>query len=60
MTEVANSLDVQSKNVPEPTESLVRHLDDLLERYLNLLHDYQTLQQHLSKNLSAVTRKPCL
>lgn len=35
-------------------ENLATALDDLLERYLNLLHQYQTLQGDLSKNLSTV------
>lgn len=42
-----------------PSESqdpafLTQILDDLLERYLGLLHQHQTLQQELSQNLSSV------
>ncbi|KAL8762548.1 MAG: hypothetical protein Q9184_001456 [Pyrenodesmia sp. 2 TL-2023] len=35
------------------TEILTNALDSLLERYLNLLHRYQSLQQHLAKDLSS-------
>lgn len=35
-------------------EQLIRSLDGLLERYLHLLDQYQTLQQELTKHLSAV------
>lgn len=38
----------------ETINVLISALDDLLERYLELLHNYQTLQQKLSKNLSSV------
>lgn len=34
--------------------SLTQTVDDLLERYLNLLHQYQTLQTQLSQSLSSV------
>ncbi len=35
-------------------ETLVRSLDELLERYLNLLDEYQKLRQILNDNLSSV------
>ena len=35
-------------------ETLVRFLDDLLERYLNLLDQYQILKQSLAQCLSTV------
>lgn len=38
----------------ESKETLVRCLDDLLERYLHLLDQYQTLQQSLARLLSKV------
>lgn len=34
--------------------SLTQSLDHLLERYLALLHQHQTLQQELSQTLSSV------
>lgn len=34
--------------------SLAQILDNLLERYLVLLHQHQTLQQELSQSLSSV------
>ncbi len=40
------------------SQSLTQTLDHLLERYLNLLHDYQTLQQQLSQRLSSVRPFP--
>lgn len=40
-----------SKQV-ERKETLVRSLDDLLERYLHLLNQYQTLQQSLAQHFS--------
>ena len=36
-------------------ETLVRSLDDLLERYLHLLDQYQSLQQSLAQILSKVS-----
>ena len=33
---------------------LLDSLDDLLERYMNLVHQYQTLQQTLQKEVSSV------
>lgn len=42
-----------SKQV-ERKETLVRSLDDLLERYLHLLNQYQTLQQSLAQHFSRV------
>lgn len=38
----------------ECKETLARLLDDLLERYLDLLDDYEKLQQRLNRNLSNV------
>ncbi len=35
-------------------EALLRSLDDLLERYLNLLDAYQRAQQELTTHLSSV------
>lgn len=39
---------------PQTQEELLNSIDTLLERYLHLLDQYQTLQQGLSKQLSAV------
>ena len=45
----------QSKtNQVEGKEALVRSLDDLLERYLQLLDQYRTLQQSLARLFSRV------
>ena len=38
----------------ESKETLVRSLDDVLEHYLALLDQYQTLQQKLARHLSDV------
>ena len=35
-------------------EALTQDLDDLLERYLHLLDNYQSLQQTFTKQLSSV------
>jgi hypothetical protein len=35
-------------------DDLLDHLDDLLERYLHTLHEYQQVMQQLSKQLSNV------
>ena len=48
MAEVEPSKHMESK------ETLVRSLDDLLERYLHLLDQYQTLRQSLAQLLSRV------
>jgi hypothetical protein len=42
----------QASNRLESKQVLQRWLDDLLERYINLLDQYQTLQQELKENLS--------
>ena len=42
------------KGIRESEEILMQTLDDLLERYLNLLDRYQSLQQAFSGQLSAV------
>ena len=54
MTEVIATIDSSSITGPTSQEQLVRSLDTLLERYLHLLDQCQTLQQELSKHLSAV------
>jgi len=54
MVEVLQSLKSQSKTRPEVKETLLRTLDDLLERYLNLLHDHQFQQSEMSEHLSSV------
>ena len=41
-------------NPSDSLSSLTQTLDDLLERYLILLHQYQTLQAQLSQTLSSV------
>ncbi len=54
MTEILTSPKSTSVEESGAQEELVRALDDLLERYLHLLDQYQTLQQELTKHLSAV------
>lgn len=54
MAELLQSWELQNQNHPETKETLVRTLDDLLERYLNLLHDYQALQSKLSEHFASV------
>lgn len=44
----------QARRLQESTKNLARSLDDHLERYLNLLSEYQKLQQDLNKHLSNV------
>ncbi|KAL9138234.1 MAG: hypothetical protein Q9175_000560 [Cornicularia normoerica] len=52
MAEVHQSPVVHPSKQVESKETLVRFLDDLLERYLHLLDRYQTLQQFLAQLLS--------
>jgi len=54
MTEVLNPQKSTASKDPASQQQLVRSLDGLLERYLHLLDQYQTLQQELTKHLSAV------
>ena len=54
MAEVIEPMGLQTKHPSESREPLVHTLDDFLERYLNLLHEYQRLQSDLSKHLSSV------
>lgn len=54
MTEFLTPPKPTSVDKSAPQEELVRTLDGLLERYLHLLDQYQTLQQELTKHLSAV------
>ncbi|KAI9854823.1 MAG: hypothetical protein M1830_006506 [Pleopsidium flavum] len=51
MTEVLTSMEPQPKS-SRSVEQLIRSLDSLLERYLHLLDQYQSVQQQLSKELS--------
>jgi hypothetical protein len=52
VTEISIPFDRNSS--PEGSEALVQRLDELLERYLNLLDKYQRMREENSKNLSAV------
>lgn len=54
MAEVLQPVVVQTEDHSKTKETLVQNLDDLLERYLDLLDRYQSLQQTLSKHLSTV------
>lgn len=50
----ADRADVTAKS---DKDALLDHLDQLLERYLHTLHEYQHVMQDLSKQLSEVRRK---
>ena len=55
MAEVLHrSIVVQPSEQVDSKEKLVHSLDHLLERYLHLLDQYQTVQQELTQNLSRV------
>ncbi len=54
MAQSAQPSPLQLSHIPEGKECLARTLDDLLERYLHLLHRYQALHQDLCRDLSAV------
>lgn len=54
MTEVLGPTKALPGKDSSSQEQLVHSLDALLERYLHLLDQYQTLQQELTKHLSAV------
>ncbi len=54
MAQVAQQLLDGSSRVSESKAVLTCTLDDILERYLDLLHQYQSLQQNLCRDLSTV------
>ena len=54
MAEIHQSKTVRPIKQVEGKEALLRSLDDLLERYLQLLDQYGTLQQSLARLLSRV------
>lgn len=54
MVEVLPQPVCPSKTSSEDQEALVQTLDHLLERYLQLLHQHQTLQRDLAEQLSSV------
>ena len=54
MAEVPQPAVLQNEDHSKIKETLVQDLDDLLERYLDLLDKYQSLQQALSRHLSSV------
>ena len=54
MAEVPQPAVLQNEDHSKTKETLVQDLDDLLERYLDLLDKYQSLQQALSRHLSSV------
>ena len=54
MAEVHRSTVMQPSEQMESKEKLVHSLDYLLERYLHLLDQYQTLEQELTQSLSKV------
>ncbi|KAL8969190.1 MAG: hypothetical protein Q9183_002114 [Haloplaca sp. 2 TL-2023] len=54
MMDVQSAPELEKHQPPPDSEALLRNLDDLLERYLNLVHDYTTTQHALSKDFSSV------
>ena len=50
----------QGNDASNSSKTLLRTLDDLLERYLKLLHEYQALQKDVAKSFSSVWRYCCL
>ena len=55
MSEILQSpVALQANKSTESREALLRSLDDLLERYLNLLDLHQTLRHDLDSNLASV------
>jgi len=54
MADVLSSSAARESSLRETPEALVRSLDDILERYLNLLDVYQKGHRGLAKNLSSV------
>lgn len=52
--EILSASHVAPEQAKMSGESLRNALNDHLERYLNLLHQYQSLQQSLAKDLSSV------
>ena len=55
MTEVLKSLPDWKDQATTSKENLKRSLDDLWERYLDLLDQYQTSRNDLNKTLASVT-----
>ena len=54
MTDVIQSTASQSGTIAESRSTLMNTLDDLLEHYLNLLHEYQRLRSNLADYFSSV------
>ena len=54
MAQVIQQIQQQTSPTSESKGVLARTLENLLERYLHLLHQYQTLQQDLCHRLSRV------
>ena len=50
----------QGDDASNSSKTLLRTLDDLLERYLKLFHEYQALQKDVAKSFSSVWRYSCL
>ncbi|KAL8720975.1 MAG: hypothetical protein Q9225_002257 [Loekoesia sp. 1 TL-2023] len=55
MIEILSASHVTPEQAKLPGDTLRKTLDDLLERYLNLLDQYQSLQQSLAKELSSLS-----
>ncbi|KAL8738050.1 MAG: hypothetical protein Q9181_001118 [Wetmoreana brouardii] len=53
MAEILFSPGTGQSQPQDAKEKLMRTLDDLLERYLDLVHQYYTLQQSLAKDFSS-------
>lgn len=54
MTAVLSVPKVEQSQSLSVRETLMRNLDELLEQYLDLVHQYHILQQSLAKDFSSV------
>ncbi|KAL8871668.1 MAG: hypothetical protein Q9174_002549 [Haloplaca sp. 1 TL-2023] len=53
MADVQSAPELEGPQSLPDSEILLGNLDDLLERYLNLVHEYTTVQQALAKDFSS-------
>ena len=60
MAQVIWSTTSQGSDASTSSKTLLRTLDDLLERYLNLLHEYQAQQKDVATGFSSVWQYYCL
>ncbi len=55
MVEVEDIEGLKRLDISEPSQILYDRLDELLERYLGLLDDYQKCRQALNESMSSVS-----